>query len=403
MLKGMKRTLLAALAVVLLTTGCWNRRELNELAIVVGLAIDRGSGEGVRVSAQVVEPTQVATGRSAAGGGSRSPVTTYSVEGTTVFEAIRKLTTMSPRILYLSHLRIVVFGEELAKEGIAEELEFLSRDHQVRSDFFIIVAKGEDGREVLNQLTPLVKNPSQNLFSSLETSERAWAPTHGALLDELIDTLVSKGRQPVLTGIRIVGDKAQGETQKNVETIESPARLRYDSLAVFRGDKLAGWLTSKESKGWNYITDQVQSTVGPVPCPDGGEISIEIIRSHARIKADVRGGRPALKVSVSAEGNIGEVRCGLDINNPDNIPKVEKAAERKIIEAMDASVKRAQEFKADIFGFGDALHRAAPDFWKKESKHWGERFATLPVDVHAHVTIRRTGTTNKSYLQDLED
>ena len=43
----------------------------------------------------------------------------------------------------MSHLRIVVFGEELAREGIAKAIDFLLRDHEIRADFYMLVAREE--------------------------------------------------------------------------------------------------------------------------------------------------------------------------------------------------------------------------------------------------------------------
>ncbi len=48
------------LTLVLLLTGCWNRRELNELAIAVGMGIDK-HGDQFRVSVQVVDPGEAAS------------------------------------------------------------------------------------------------------------------------------------------------------------------------------------------------------------------------------------------------------------------------------------------------------------------------------------------------------
>ncbi|WP_281890333.1 hypothetical protein [Paenibacillus sp. YYML68] len=127
-------------------TGCWNRKELNDLAIAGGLAIDQADASQYKVTVQVVDPSEVASRK---GGGGRSPVLTFEATAPSVFEAIRKLTTSSPRKIYLSHLRIVVLGQQLAERGIAKPLEFLSRDHEVRSDFFVILAKDAKASDIL--------------------------------------------------------------------------------------------------------------------------------------------------------------------------------------------------------------------------------------------------------------
>lgn len=69
------------------------------------------------------------------GGMGSSPVTLYEASGKSVNEAIRKLTQVSPRIIYLGHLRVVVISEELAKEGIATTVDFYHVDGKLDLTF----------------------------------------------------------------------------------------------------------------------------------------------------------------------------------------------------------------------------------------------------------------------------
>lgn len=133
----MKKNLIMILIlfhILFLTTGCWNRRELNELAIATGMAIDITDDDQYLVTVQIVNPGEVASKQAK---GTQASVTTFEAKAGSISEAIRKMTTNAPRKIYLSHLRILVLSEELAKHGIGKSLEFLSRDHEMRTDFYI--------------------------------------------------------------------------------------------------------------------------------------------------------------------------------------------------------------------------------------------------------------------------
>lgn len=400
-MKKKSACLLLILTLVLLLTGCWNRRELNELAIVVGLGIDK-QGDRFRVSVQVVDPGAVSSSK---GGSQGAPATLYTVEADTIFEAIRKITTISPRKMYFSHLRICVIGESVATEGMAKTLDFLSRDPQLRSDFYLVVTKDNSAEDTLKMMTPLDKIPANNLFSSLESSEENWSPSMTVTLDELIAALTSEGRQPVLTGLRIVGNKEMGESSSNIEMIDPHARLKYSGLAVFRKDKLIGWLNETESRGYNFILGKVQSSVGFVACPGGGKVVNEIIRTQTSMKGSVNRKEPQIHIKVRVEANVGEVECNsLDLTKPSTIYEIEKRAEEKIEEIMQSTVRKAQKmYKADIFGFGEAIHRADPKAWNTLKKNWDlEHFADLPVHIKVDFRIRRLGTVGSSFMQDLK-
>lgn len=400
----MKRKLfMLGMLILVLTvnTGCWNRRELNDLAIEVAMGIDKSGGQ-YRITTQVVDPGEVAARK---GGTGRTPVTVYQATSGTIFEAQRKMTTMSPRKIYIAHLRMVVIGEELAREGISEFLDFLSRDHEQRPDFFVVVAKGTSAENVLKILTPLEKIPANKLFYSLKTSEKVWAPTSSVTLDVLISDLVSTGKQPVLTGLEIKGDQEAGESTENIEEIAAPAQLQYSGLGVFKKDKLVGWLNEAESKGYNYIMDNVKNTVGVIRCPKGGKAGMEVIRSKAVMKGKVKNGKPEADVEIRIEANVGEIACkNLDLTKTDTIYEMEARSEQRVKEITEKAIKKAQKkYKADIFGFGEAVHRANPKFWKRIEKNWDREFVDLPVNVKVDVKIRRTGTVSQSFLKELKE
>lgn len=397
-----RNLLLLFLSAVLLVTvtGCWNRRELNTLAIAVGLGIDR-AGDNYKVSVQVVNPGEAASRK---GVSNRSPVVLYRATGSSIIEAMRKMTKESPRSIYSSHVRVVVIGESLAREGIADVFDFMSRDHEFRTDFYIVVARDDEAANLLSIMTSLEKIPSIELFDSLETSEKTWAPTVKVTLDKLISSLTTEGKHAVLTGVKATGDIEAGKTEKNITSLVQKSRLKSAGLAVFNGEKLIGWLDDTESKAYNYITDNVKNTIGYAKCPDGGRFSVEVIRSETIVKAKLAGGAPAIDVNIRTEGNVGEVACHIDLTKANTIETLETIGEKTIKEFIEATIKRVQkQYKVDIFGFGEAFHRAEPKAWKKIGKKWDAQFADLPVNVNVDFRIRRLGTINNSFLEELKN
>ncbi|WP_240689470.1 Ger(x)C family spore germination protein [Ammoniphilus sp. YIM 78166] len=401
----MKRRLGMACILILLLiliTGCWSRRELNELGIVVGMGIDK-SGDQYLVSFQVVDPGEVAAKQGATG---RAPVVMYKEESDTLFEAIRKITTISPRRSYFSHLRILVIGEELAKEGIGKSLEMIFRDHEFRTDFYIVVTKATKAEDVLRVITPLEKIPANHLFYSLQASEQTWAPmTTTVTLDQLISDIVSEGKHPVLTGLQVQGDKKAAETKDNAEEIESPGHLQYVQLAAFKKDRLVGWLNVEESGAYNYIQNNVHNTVHQVPCSKGGKAVVELLRSQTNLKGGVTNGKPQIDVNIQAEGNVAEVGCGnLDLSKPETIDELETEINQSIKDSIEASIEKVQErVKADIFGFGEAIRRSDPQAWKELKGDWDQAFQDLPVTVKVDVKIRRVGTVGETFLSELKE
>ncbi|MFD4931329.1 Ger(x)C family spore germination protein [Peribacillus butanolivorans] len=389
---------------LLFTTGCWNRRELNELAITMAIGLDRTKDGQYLVTAQVVNPGELATGKGGGGSGG-SPTIIYQAKGATVFEAIRKMTKESPRKIYPSHLRVLVIGESLAKKGIGKPLDLLSRDWELRSDFYIVVAKGMKAAEILKVPTSLEKIPANQIFDTLKVSATAWSATSFESLDELIADIVSEGKQPVLTGIQadIKGDEETSLSKQNGEMIDPPARLRFRGLAVFNDDKLVGWLNEKQSKTYNVITNKEKSTVVNISCPKGGKAAYEVKKSNTKIKGKIKNGKPEIDLNIRVEGNLGEVECHIDLTKPETIEKLEKIYEKEAKKSFMNSIKQVQKNeKVDIFGFGEAIHRADPEAWKKLKKDWDKNFENLPVNIEVQGEIRNVGTVGNSFLEKIK-
>ncbi|WP_435923590.1 Ger(x)C family spore germination protein [Paenibacillus sp. DYY-L-2] len=390
------------LTVSLMLTGCWNRRELNDLAIAVAAGVDNVDNR-YRLTVQVVVPGQVASKQT---GANRSPATLFTSEGDTIFEAARRMTQISPRKIYFSHLRIFLISESLAEQGMAKTLDLLSRDHEFRTDFYIIVTKGMRAEEAMKIITPVETVPANKLYLSLQTSEKYWSPSMTVTLDQLINDLVSEGKHPVLTGLELIGNRNIGETHKNVENIFVPAQLKYSGLAAFKSDKLVGWLNEYESRGYHYLKGGVKSSVDFVSCGKEGRVALETIRSKTKVTGKMVESEPQMNIKLSIEGNVGSVECkDVDMTDQRTVKKFETEMEKRTLELLKTTINKAQkELNVDIFGFGEAFRRSDPKAWKKIRQDWNTRyFPNLATHIEVNYKIRRIGTTTDSLLKHVKE
>ncbi|WP_165820799.1 Ger(x)C family spore germination protein [Pueribacillus theae] len=395
--------LLTSFFSLFLLAGCWSKTELNDLAIATAMAIDKAE-DGYLVSVQVLNPSQIASQQTMMT--TETAVTTYHSSGGTILEALRELTKEIPGKLYLAHIRIVIFGEEVAREGIRKPLDFLSRDYEFRTDFYILVSRYGMASPLLNVLTSLERIPANSIFTTLQMSQTRWAPTKGVTLDELIENLVKLGQDPVLTGIYVKGEEQAGNSIKNIELVDPPAVLKVDNLAAFHGDRLIDWLNNEESMGYIYVLGNVRSTIEHIPCDkdDNGKVTIEIMQSTPEVKAKVVKGEPKVGIKVKAEGNVADVECLIDLTDPKKIQELQETIEKTIEEKIEKVVEKAKnDLQSDILGFGEAIHRSNPKLWKKLKNEWKEHFPTISHTTKVEVKIRRFGTITDSFQEESED
>ncbi|SFK82495.1 spore germination protein KC [Paenibacillus sp. 1_12] len=384
-----------------LLAGCWDRNELNQISIVVGLGIDKIDGM-YKVSVQIVNPTRVA----AKGGvsSSSSPVVTFEESGKTVPEALRRMEVKAPRKLYFAHLRMIVLGEELAKSGISKPLDFISRSPQMRTDFYLIIAKNSYASEVLKIFSRMDPIPANNLYTTLEVSDKLWAATGKITLDKLIQELSAKGKNPALTGVEIVGNKKIGESTMNTEIISPPTLLKYSGMAIFKLDRMVGWIGEEETKALNYVQNTVNQTVGYLSCPNqDGNITVDVVNVRSYMDTRIKNGKPIVDIKVRVEQNISDIECDIDITQQPVLNKLKEESDQKLEKMIESSIHKVQkQYATDIFGFGELIHQKNPKIWS-QFKDWNEEFKQLEVDAHVDTIFRRMGTIVQSVDHQTEE
>ena len=130
------------LLILLMLTSCWNYREVNEMAIVIGAAIDKGKTEKYMLTVELLDVS----------GGQETKLSTriLSVEGETVFDAVRRFILLEGKRGYWGHIRILIISEEIARDDITGVLNFFRQDAETRGDLYVIVSKGYSAREIFN-------------------------------------------------------------------------------------------------------------------------------------------------------------------------------------------------------------------------------------------------------------
>lgn len=392
--------MLVLLSLILFISGCWNRRELNDLAIAVGLGIDASADGQYEVLMQIVDPGEISSQKTSS---SRAPVTIYRAKGRTLFKAIRRLTKVTPRKVYLSHLRMMIMSEKVARKGIGKILDFMLRDQMVGPNFNIVIAKGHTAKEIMSIFTPLDKIPVNKMYRSLNMSDRWFGSVITVKLDELISNITSEGKKAVLSGITISGDSERGKDVQNVEGINTEALLKYTTIGLFQGDRLVGWFNETESIGFMMLTDKLQGTIINIPCSQGGLMGIELVQSKTKVKGIVRNHRPEIYVDIQAEGNIADVECKVDLCTQATIRQLQQVTAQKIIETAKKALKRAKKKNADVFGFGETIHQAYPHYWSRHKEKWNVLFKDLPVYINVTFTIKQLGALENSFLNQVKE
>ncbi|WP_189029773.1 Ger(x)C family spore germination protein [Paenibacillus albidus] len=395
--------LLLAFIVPMLLSGCWERRELNELAFVLGMGLDKAES-GYRVTLQVVIPSSL-TAPTVGGTGGGVPIVVTAFTVPTIYEAERQYSLISSRNGYFGHIRVLVIGEELARAGVGEVLDVLTRSREPRNDFYVMVAKDTTAEKALKVFTPLDKVPANKLFNSLDKSYKNTSKTVAVPLNRFIEDLISEGKNPVLTGVVVTGSAGEGDKKSNVEDSTPKASTLFHNVAVFKQDKMIGWLGDKETIGYNYLTNNVVKSSGPIDGDDGKPIIIEALHTTTKRKIKFIDGEPHIYIHVKAVCNIEDVHSKDNLEAERVIKQLERKSEERITLRMKTAVEQVnKKFNADIFGFGESIYHTSPKAWARLQQTQGDDYLkSLPIHYQVSVTINRIGITDKSFIDDIKE
>ena len=387
------------LLLVLFNAGCWDKKEIEDLAFLTAWGVDRQENGDVLASAVIVKPFAVNMQAGGGAAGAERPFWLAHSSGRTMLEAMCNFSAFSPRFIFCAHSRVVVFGEESARAGLEELLDFFERNREPRLTTRLIVAKDMTAAEFLKSEYELVPLPPEGGLGMLQNIVNRLGTTMDININDFLIMLKEEGIEPAAGCWGVIPKQPvplEGELLRE-EIIQSPVNY---GAAAFKGDRLAGWLTPAETRGLQWIREGIESTPliveNPVDAPR--LLGIEIMRARSAVTPSMTKGKPQIHLEIELEGNIDDVQGVFDPEkDPSLIKKIESRMEKVVEKEIKSVLRRCQqELNTDVFGFGAAFNRSLPAEWKKLRGRWNSEFPRLEVSLDIKTHIRLSGLIIKS-------
>ncbi|YCI77856.1 Ger(x)C family spore germination protein [Bacillus sp. R1-10] len=365
-------------------SGCWDRVEINDLAVVTAASIDKKDNDEIELSIQVFIPKSLSSGGGQGGPGQGGSNTTLvrSAIGSNISDALSKLQSKIPRKIFWGQCKVFIFGEKLSKEGIQEQLDFLLRHPQPRERANVFVSEGK-ARPILESVPPM-ENYSGEVIRELSDLHIGMQVT----LQNLDEMLTGKPRAAAIPLVKILPPE---KGQKKLQGIPYIV-----GTAVFKKDKMTGTMTEKETRGLLWLRDEMESyTVTLKPKGVKGEISLNPVSAKAKIIPQIINDKWKVLVKIDTEGSVIQNGTNLNLSSLKAVKAVEQDFQKDIEKRLEMAFLNTQEKKADILGLGKEFYRKYPKQFNKIENNWDEIFAEMEVEIDVAAHIRRQGYINK--------
>ncbi|RRN67020.1 Ger(x)C family spore germination protein [Peribacillus simplex] len=396
--------LLLMLICTTFTSGCWDKKELNEMAIVSAVGVDKNKEGKLVATFQIINPSNVA-GALQGGGGTNPPISIYRASGDNILEMDSVASTKISRDMYFAHANLIVISEEIAKEeGINAIFDAFERSPEFRATTRIVIARGVKARNIVETLTSIDKVTAEKIIRTIESTEKQQGGSVNINLQEVIKNLVSTGKEPIISGFTVNGQKGKEDKMENTQSSDIQANPIAAGIGVFKEGKLVDWLDGDKAIGSMWVLDRIEHTNLNIDWKGKKDaITYQVIRQKTNVSVKMENGKPKIFIKVRAEGDIREVDVPLNLNSPHVLIDIEKKLAKNLKKEMEDAIVRAQKNKSDIFGFGEIMHESHPKVWKKLEKDWDDvTFPKLEAQVQVETFIRRTGLRNKPYLSNIK-
>lgn len=371
-----------SLLTLILLTGCWDRAELPEKGFVMGVALDKADDNKILLTTQLFKPTQ---GVGAIG--ARAAETAYvnvSTIDDTVPRAIRDIPINIGRKTQWSHTRLIIIGEELAREReIYDLLEFFFRDHEPRLTVSVVIAEGNADKYL--KMKPLIENTmSQQLFQS----EKSSAMNSGKSIDSNLLKLGLQMKSELGNAITPYVYLSK-DTSSNVTNIAG--------VALLKAGKLVGVMEPSKVEALQILRNKYNSGMINIPCKknkqDGGEEAVEIVSIKSKWQPASLQEKPLkVQIKINMEVAVMELTCS-KLDTVEEEKKFSKSIEENMKQRIKETTDWLKQNKFDAIGLGNKVYQANPKLWRKWKPTWDNRFAESMFDIEVEAKITNSGTT----------
>lgn len=372
-------------------SGCWDRIEVNDLAIVTAAGFDMKDEHNVEVFLQVYLPKSA--GSSGSSGGNTSEgnqdgklaTMVRSQVGTNISDALSKLQGKVPREIFWGQCKVFILGESLSEKGLHDSLDFMLRHPKLRERAYVYVNAGSP--KTILEASPTLERYSGEVLRALTDLHVGMRIT----MNDLNEMLRSTGKAAIMPYIKILQQKTEDSKDQKIHY--------FAGTAVFKKDKMIGIITEKETRGLLWLRNEIETyTVTVRPEGQRGQVSLNPVSAKVKLIPQIHNDVWKMIVKIDTEGSVLQNGTKLNILEPSSLDLIEKAYREDIINRVQMTIEQAQhKLKLDIIKFGEQFHRKYPKQWKQIEHRWDEVFPEVEVQLDVKARIRRQG-----YIRKLE-
>ncbi|WP_025674312.1 Ger(x)C family spore germination protein [Paenibacillus polymyxa] len=362
----------AAWIVCTLLTGCWDSREIDNLSIIQGVAIDTDQQDMLELTYQhlIAQKSRKNMYRN---------VTTFNKDS--IQSASREQAKQVSRAPLYSFIRLILISDQaIQKRRIDQLLDTFTRSYKPSRKSLVMIVK-DNAKEALNKMGKHQEIPSIDLEALAKNSNLNSKIPYRITLGE-ISTHISQGADFL------------------IQCLETGGGNHFSGAALIRGKtkKFAYWLDEEDVIGINWMLGKTKGSIIRTESSKSNQSMVfEVEDVHTKLIPHLNGQDLSFTVRIKTDIKLNESTVNSeDFLKESFIQTAKQEAQDEIKQTVSQSLNTLQkEMRADVVGFGTKVKVNYPAYWDRVKENWQDTFSQIPIDVKAKVQIERTGAYSK--------
>lgn len=366
------KKLILLFACIIVLVGCAEQKILERISLTTLVGFDLADEDKLAATAVIrqINPDL------------ESKIELQSATALTSRGARAKIDLKTSKTIGSGQLRVVLYGEELAKSGLNENIHILKMNSEISNATYMATVEG-NLNELLEYKYENISDLGQHIYQLIKYNVDKQYIISSTLHEINRDKLSFLGNyaMPIL--------KREGEN------------IKISGMAFFNKGKIVGKLPAEEAIYILMVKGKTHSgtleleipitTLEKSPSDSSEELSIAIdsINSKRKIKL-VDPAVPEFNLTIKIECRLLEVDSDVSMDGSSIIHKLEKEINKKIESEINRIIDYSHEIDVDIFRFGE-YYKAQKRNTDIDKEKWDEMFSEMKLNVTVNTTIIRDG------------
>ena len=334
----MKKILIIILT-LLLCTGCFDYKEINDLAIINAIGVDYENDEYV-ITLEILND-QIDK--------DSSKITSYTKvgHGKTLTSAIENAADKLSKQLIFNHIKLMILSKSIIEEKFENIIDLFLRNTYFRENFYVISATKNKPETLLNHTTNESPIASTAIIDTLESISYSSNTNILKMFDEIIEEVITYGIDTCFSNITLKDDE-----------------FIIDGMSIFNNYNYKGNLNNEYVKIYNLLTDNFDR---PTYTINYDNLSFTVAINNGKLNTEINNG--IINISGNIMGRIIDNDPEFNIRDPKNLERIDNDFTNLLDKKIEEFIKVLQDNNTDILGITKNYYKKTrtkdKDYWLK--------------------------------------